>query len=66
MEVLKKFVVYKLNRVIGSEAHLALKKVVFKGWKSNNFDTEEEDVKALVDDEKSYQDYVILKQIYIN
>jgi len=51
---------------MGSEKHLALEKVEFKGWKSNSFDTEEEAVKALLDDEKTYQDYVIIKQIYIN
>jgi hypothetical protein len=35
-------VVYELNRVMGSEKHLALEKVEFKNWVSNNFDTKKE------------------------
>ncbi len=66
MEVRKMFVVYELNRVMGSEKHLALQKVEFKGWQSNGFDTEEEAIKCLVDNDKTYEDFVILKQIYIN
>jgi hypothetical protein len=65
MDIHKKFVVYELNNVMGSEKHKALEKVEFKGWKSNNFDTEEEAIQALIDYEKTYEDYVILKQIYI-
>jgi hypothetical protein len=65
MEILKKYVVYELNRVMGSEKHLALKKLEFKGWVSNNFDTEEEAIQALINDEKHYEDYVILKQVFL-
>lgn len=66
MTVNKKYVVYELNRVLGSERHLALEKVEFKGWVFNNFDTEEEAIQALINDEKHYEDYIILKQVYIN
>ncbi len=66
MDIHKKFVVYELNNVMGSENHKALQKVEFKGWKQNSFDTEDEAIKALIDDEKTYEDYVILMQIYIN
>jgi len=66
MDIHKKYVVYELNKVMGSESHLALEKVNFKGWKSNSFDTEEEAIQALVDDEKTYEDFVILRQIHIN
>lgn len=65
MEIVKKYVVYELNRVMGSAKHLALEKIEFKGWVSNNFDTEEEAIQALINDEKSYEDYVILKQVFI-
>lgn len=57
--------VYELNRVMGSERHLALEKLEFKGWVSNNFDTEEEAIQALINDEKHYEDYVILKQVVL-
>lgn len=66
MTIVKKYVVYELNNVMGSERHKALEKVDFKGWKSNNFDTEEEAIQALVDDEKTYEDYVILRQVYLS
>jgi hypothetical protein len=65
MGIVKKYVVYELNRVMGSEKHLALEKLEFKGWVSNNFDTEEEAIQALINDEKHYDDYVILKQVFI-
>ena len=65
MDIVKKYVVYELNRVMGSEKHLALEKVEFKGYISNSFDTEEEAIRALIDDEKYYDDYVILKQVYL-
>ncbi len=65
MNIVKKYVVYELNRVMGSERHLALEKVEFKGWVSNNFDTEEEAIQALINDEKHYEDYVILKQVFL-
>lgn len=66
MDVRVKYVVYELNRVMGSERHLALEKVEFRGITSNWFETEEDAIKALVEDEKTYEDYVILKQVYIN
>jgi hypothetical protein len=65
MEIVKKYVVYELNRVIGSEKHLTLEKLEFKGWVSNKFDTEEEAIQALINDEKHYNDYVILKQVFL-
>lgn len=65
MEISKKFVVYELNKVLGSDRHKALEMVKFQGWKSNNFDTEEEAIQALIDDEKIYEDYIILKQVYL-
>lgn len=66
MDISKKYVVYELNNVMGSERHKALEKVEFKGFRSNSFESEEEAIEALVEDDKTYEDYVILKQVYIN
>jgi len=66
MDIRVKYVVYELNRVMGSDKHLALEKVEFRGITSNWFETEEDAIKALVEDKKTYEDYVILKQVYIN
>jgi hypothetical protein len=65
MEIVKKYVVYKLNQIMGSEKHLALEKVEFKGWVGNWFDTEEEAIQALINDEKSYENYVILSHVFL-
>lgn len=66
MDIHKKYVVYKLNNVMGSNQHKALEEVEFKEWRQNTFDTEEEAMQALIDDEMTYVDYVILRQVYIN
>jgi hypothetical protein len=66
MDIRVRYVVYELNRIMGSERHLALEEVKFSGITSNWFETEEDAVKALVEDKKMYEDYVILKQVYIN
>lgn len=65
MEVSKKYVVYELNSVMGSSRHLALEEIQFDSWISNSFDTEEEAIQALIDDDKTYTDYIILKTIHI-
>jgi hypothetical protein len=65
MEIRKKYVVYELNNVMGSEKHKALQKVEFLGWKTNSFDTEDEAIQALIDDTKTYEDFIILKEVYI-
>lgn len=66
MEAKKKYVIYELNRVMGSSIHLALQKVEFDGMQWNSFDTEELAIQALIDNKKHYEDYIILLQIYIN
>ncbi len=66
MEVDIEYVVYELNRVMGSERHLALEKIEFRdGLFTNGFDTEEEAIKALIKDKRHFEDYVILKQVFI-
>lgn len=66
MNIRKKYVIYEFNNVMGSEKHKALEKVELKGWKVNSFDTEEEAIQALINDEKTYEDYVILMEVYIS
>lgn len=65
MNVNKKYVIYELNNVMGSQQHKALEKVELSGWKSNSFETEDEAIQALIDDEKTYEDFVILREVYI-
>jgi len=65
MDIEIKYVVYGLSKVMGSKGHLALTPVNFDGWVSNNFNTEDEAIQALVEDEKVFQDYVILKQVFL-
>jgi hypothetical protein len=65
MEVTKNYVVYEFNKVMGSEKHLALQEVEFKGWVTNWFDTEEDAIQAIIKDEKTYEDYVILQRIRV-
>ena len=65
MDIEIKYVVYGLNKVMGRKDHLALEAVDFSGWVCNNFNTEEEAIQALVKDEKVFQDYVILKQVFL-
>ena len=65
MEIVEKYKVYELNNVMGSPKHKSLEEVEFKGWKSNSFDTEKEAIEAILEDEKTYEDYIILKTVFI-
>jgi hypothetical protein len=65
MDVTEKYVVYKLKNVMGSEEHKALSIVEFDGWRANVFDTEAKAIQALIDDDMTYEHFVILKQVYI-
>jgi hypothetical protein len=60
------YVVYELNSVMDSSKHKALEEINFKGWRPNSFDTEEAAIQALIDDEKTYREYLILKRVFIN
>lgn len=60
-----KYVVYELNNVMGSKKHQALEMVSFEGWQVNSFDTEEEAIKALIKEDRTYEDFLILKQVRI-
>ena len=66
MEISKKFEVYQLNPVMGSRQHLSLEKVEFStlGW-VNTFDTEDEAIQALINTGRFYEEFVILKTVYI-
>jgi|TARA_B110000967_G_scaffold175774_1_gene188780 hypothetical protein len=65
MEVNKKYVIYELNNIMDSERQKSLEKVVFDGFESNSFDTEDEAIDVLIRDQKVYQDFVILREVYI-
>jgi len=64
MKIRTKFVVYELFGIMGSE-HCALHLVEFGGWVSNSFETEEDAIQALIEDEKIFTDYIILKNVSI-
>jgi hypothetical protein len=66
MDIRERYVVYELNNIMGNQNYKALEKVEFKGWKHNSFESEKEAIQALIEDDKTYQEYVILKQVYIN
>lgn len=64
MEIRKKYVVYGLRNILETNA-LALVEIEFDRYMINSFDTEEEAIQALIEDEKTYQEYLILPNIYI-
>ena len=62
----KRYAVYKLNNVLGSGQHKALEKVKFRN-KLNSFETEDEAIQALIDDERiAFEPYIILLEVEIN
>jgi len=66
MDISKKYVVYELNNIMGNDNYKALEEISFDGFKQNSFDTEEEAIQALIDDEKTFVSYLILKKIVID
>jgi len=65
MNANKKYVIYRLNNVMDSQRHKALEKVELSGFKSNSFETEEEAIQALIDEKKTYEDFVILTNVFL-
>lgn len=63
MKVVKYYKIYTTTNLLGSKNALVLEPVEF-GRKSR-FDTEEEAIEALVTENKTYQDFVIIKQVFI-
>ena len=49
---------------MNSSRHKALEEVDFEDI-SNAFDTEEEAIEALIEDRKTYEDFLILKTVHI-
>ena len=64
MKVSKKYVVYQLVPLLGTD-NLTFKKVKFNNSLGNSFDSKKEAIQALIDDGKLYQDYTIMNQTYI-
>lgn len=67
MDVYYEFVVYKLNNLLGNENenHKVLEKVEFGNTTANSFDSEYRATQALIESGKTYENFVILKQVYI-
>lgn len=65
LETIIQFKVYELNKVMSSSQHMALEEVGFKGWTKNSFDSEEDAIKALVEENRTYTDFIILKTVFI-
>jgi hypothetical protein len=65
MEVTTKYRVYTYNNIVGNEDYKALSEVEFNGMVFNSFESEEEAIGALINDDKTFKQYVILKEIYI-
>lgn len=63
IDVTEKYVVFELVNLLGSDK-MGLQEVDFY-LKSNCFDTEQEAIQALIEQEKFWMDYYILKQIRI-
>ncbi len=64
MTVISRYVVYELNKVMGSDKHLALEEVFSPGWKSS-FTTEEEAIEHIIKMDRKYEDFLILKKICV-
>lgn len=66
MEVVKYYMVYTIADLLGSKNNLVLQPVEFRnGWTPNKFDTEEEAIEALVTENKTYEDFLIIKHLFI-
>lgn len=64
MEIEIKYVVYEKISAFGSDSS-CIKEVDF-GWQTGSkFDSEEDAINALIKHKKTYDDYLILRQIHI-
>ena len=59
-----KYVVFELNSLLNSN-NLTLEKYQFDDWVSNSFNTEEEAIEALIKEDRTYCNFYILKQVYL-
>lgn len=60
MEVSTEYVIYQTRSIMGSDS-LALEKVV----NYRTFETEEQAIQYLIDEKMTYDEYLILKRVYI-
>ena len=65
MRISKKYVIYKLNNIMGNQQHISLELLHLNGFKSNSFETEDEAIQVLIENNRTYKNYVILRQVYI-
>lgn len=67
-----KFKIYELKNVLGSYQNKSLssqlrvlEEFTFNGFKQNAFNTEEEAIISLMEDGRTFEEFVILKTVYI-
>jgi len=68
MNYTKRYVVYETTRInepYDRNVILSLCPVNFKGWQSNSFETEQKAIDACVEEGITYQNLLIIPQIYI-
>lgn len=65
MEIIKTYVIYKIKNLLGSKENQILQKFDFENAISNNFDSEEKAIQALIDSKQTFTDFYILKEIFI-
>lgn len=65
MEISKKYVIFKTKPIVNNSDYLALEEVSFDDWTTNAFDTEEDAIAKIVEKEWTYEDFYILKRVYI-
>ena len=65
MKIDKTYVVYRLNHLPDTDTRSMLEKMDFSGWRVNNFKTEKEALEAIIADDLTYEDFIILKHYYL-
>lgn len=64
IEISTYYRVYEFVNVLGNAEYKALKEVYFSNG-SSQFETEQQAVEALVTNNKTYDNYIILKEFYL-
>lgn len=65
MDISTHYVIYKTKSIMDNSNYLALEEIVFDDWIANAFDTEEDAIAKLIENKMSYQDYLILKRVFL-
>ena len=65
MEVTTCYVVYEMVSIMGNGNYKAMREVEFDGFVANDFASEKDAIQALIDDKKTYDEFFILRKVYI-